>query len=64
MYPPEMGLVGMGRKESDSTKFMTVAFLSGFPASVSVKQKYRLLGNSLNVHVVSELMNCLLQSPS
>lgn len=35
-----------------------------FPASVSVKQKYRLLGNSLNVHVVSELMNCLLQSPS
>lgn len=34
-----------------------------FPPSISVKQQYRLLGNSLNVHVVSELMNCLFQSP-
>lgn len=36
----------------------------GFPASVSVKQRYRLLGNSLNVHVVSESLNCLFQSPT
>ncbi|XP_020621439.1 tRNA (cytosine-5-)-methyltransferase-like isoform X2 [Orbicella faveolata] len=35
-----------------------------FPTSVSVKQQYRLLGNSLNVHVVSELLNCLFQSPT
>ncbi|XP_078366241.1 tRNA (cytosine(38)-C(5))-methyltransferase-like isoform X2 [Oculina patagonica] len=33
-----------------------------FPPSLSVKQQYRLLGNSLNVHVVSELLNCLFQS--
>lgn len=35
-----------------------------FPPTVSIKQQYRLLGNSLNVHVVSELMNCLFQSPA
>lgn len=35
-----------------------------FPSSVSVKQQYRLLGNSLNVHVVTELLNCLFQSPT
>jgi len=35
-----------------------------FPPTVSVKQQYRLLGNSLNVYVVSELLNCLFQSPT
>ncbi|XP_031572379.1 tRNA (cytosine(38)-C(5))-methyltransferase-like [Actinia tenebrosa] len=31
----------------------------GFPQDISVKQRYRLLGNSLNVHVVTELLKCL-----
>ncbi|XP_022790094.1 tRNA (cytosine(38)-C(5))-methyltransferase-like [Stylophora pistillata] len=33
------------------------------PSSLSVKQQYRLLGNSLNVLVVSELLNCLFHAP-
>ena len=40
-----------------------VLFDPGFPPSVTVKQQYRLLGNSLNVHVVSELLRCLFQVP-
>ncbi|NXN30599.1 TRDMT methyltransferase, partial [Nycticryphes semicollaris] len=32
----------------------------GFPDKVTVKQCYRLLGNSLNVHVVAELISLLL----
>ncbi|CAH3166989.1 unnamed protein product [Pocillopora meandrina] len=34
-----------------------------FPSSLSIKQQYRLLGNSLNVLVVSELLNCLFHAP-
>lgn len=46
-----------------------VANLHGFPndfclpSSLSLKQQYRLLGNSLNVLVVSELLNCLFHAP-
>ncbi|NXP06225.1 TRDMT methyltransferase, partial [Thinocorus orbignyianus] len=32
----------------------------GFPDKVTVKQRYRLLGNSLNVHVVAKLISLLL----
>ncbi|XP_031224908.1 tRNA (cytosine(38)-C(5))-methyltransferase isoform X2 [Mastomys coucha] len=31
----------------------------GFPEKTTVKQRYRLLGNSLNVHVVAELLTVL-----
>ncbi|NXD18932.1 TRDMT methyltransferase, partial [Spelaeornis formosus] len=33
----------------------------GFPEKVTVKQCYRLLGNSLNVHVVAKLISLLLE---
>ncbi|XP_059698418.1 tRNA (cytosine(38)-C(5))-methyltransferase isoform X4 [Haemorhous mexicanus] len=33
----------------------------GFPEKVTVKQRYRLLGNSLNVHVVAKLISILLE---
>ncbi|XP_025895187.1 tRNA (cytosine(38)-C(5))-methyltransferase isoform X1 [Nothoprocta perdicaria] len=32
----------------------------GFPDKVTIKQRYRLLGNSLNVHVVAKLISFLL----
>ncbi|NWJ04349.1 TRDMT methyltransferase, partial [Crypturellus undulatus] len=32
----------------------------GFPDKVTIKQRYRLLGNSLNVHVVAKLISLLL----
>ncbi|CAO3693310.1 unnamed protein product [Rhizopus stolonifer] len=35
-----------------------------FPETSSVKQKYRTLGNSINVKLVSELMRYLLKEPS
>lgn len=31
----------------------------GFPEKITVKQRYRLLGNSLNVHVVAKLIKIL-----
>nr|XP_021504157.1 tRNA (cytosine(38)-C(5))-methyltransferase [Meriones unguiculatus] len=31
----------------------------GFPGKITVKQRYRLLGNSLNVHVVANLLTVL-----
>ncbi|XP_068091655.1 tRNA (cytosine(38)-C(5))-methyltransferase isoform X2 [Hyperolius riggenbachi] len=34
----------------------------GFPEKITTKQRYRLLGNSLNVHVVAKLISILLQS--
>ncbi|XP_075068012.1 tRNA (cytosine(38)-C(5))-methyltransferase [Mixophyes fleayi] len=34
----------------------------GFPEKITIKQQYRLLGNSLNVHVVAKLITLLLQS--
>ncbi|XP_068790757.1 tRNA (cytosine(38)-C(5))-methyltransferase isoform X3 [Struthio camelus] len=34
----------------------------GFPHKVTIKQRYRLLGNSLNVHVVAKLISFLLGS--
>ncbi|XP_072268880.1 tRNA (cytosine(38)-C(5))-methyltransferase [Pyxicephalus adspersus] len=34
----------------------------GFPEKITIKQQYRLLGNSLNVHVVARLITLLLQS--
>ncbi|NXQ69410.1 TRDMT methyltransferase, partial [Quiscalus mexicanus] len=33
----------------------------GFPEKVTLKQRYRLLGNSLNVHVVAKLISILLE---
>ena len=33
-----------------------------FPPTTTIKQRYRLLGNSLNVHVVSKLIKLLLDS--
>lgn len=36
----------------------------GFPETSSVKQKYRTLGNSINVKLVSQLMCYLLKEPS
>ncbi|KAM5158115.1 tRNA (cytosine(38)-C(5))-methyltransferase isoform 2-T2 [Mantella aurantiaca] len=33
----------------------------GFPEKVTMKQRYRLLGNSLNVHIVARLITLLLQ---
>ncbi|KAM4689827.1 tRNA (cytosine(38)-C(5))-methyltransferase [Discoglossus pictus] len=33
-----------------------------FPEKITTKQRYRLLGNSLNVHIVSKLITILLQS--
>ncbi|NWZ94318.1 TRDMT methyltransferase, partial [Nesospiza acunhae] len=33
----------------------------GFPEKVTVKQRYRLLGNSLNIHVVAKLISILLE---
>ncbi|RLW11182.1 hypothetical protein DV515_00001474 [Chloebia gouldiae] len=40
-----------------------VAVVQGFsfPEKVTVKQCYRLLGNSLNVHVVAKLISILLE---
>ena len=35
-----------------------------FPASTSLKQRYKALGNSLNVHVVATLMQCLFDGVS
>ncbi|XP_063466228.1 tRNA (cytosine(38)-C(5))-methyltransferase isoform X6 [Symphalangus syndactylus] len=34
----------------------------GFPEKITVKQRYRLLGNSLNVHVVAKLIKILYES--
>ncbi|XP_073532597.1 tRNA (cytosine(38)-C(5))-methyltransferase isoform X2 [Phyllobates terribilis] len=34
----------------------------GFPDKITTKQRYRLLGNSLNVHIVSKLISLLLQN--
>lgn len=34
----------------------------GFPDKITTKQRYRLLGNSLNVHIVAKLIVLLLQS--
>ncbi|XP_063777596.1 tRNA (cytosine(38)-C(5))-methyltransferase isoform X2 [Pseudophryne corroboree] len=34
----------------------------GFPDKITIKQQYRLLGNSLNVHIVAKLITLLLQS--
>ncbi|XP_063306850.1 tRNA (cytosine(38)-C(5))-methyltransferase isoform X1 [Pelobates fuscus] len=34
----------------------------GFPEKLTTKQQYRLLGNSLNVHIVAKLITVLLQS--
>ncbi|XP_073485816.1 tRNA (cytosine(38)-C(5))-methyltransferase isoform X2 [Aquarana catesbeiana] len=34
----------------------------GFPEKITSKQRYRLLGNSLNVHIVARLITLLLQS--
>ncbi|XP_040208399.1 tRNA (cytosine(38)-C(5))-methyltransferase [Rana temporaria] len=34
----------------------------GFPEKITSKQRYRLLGNSLNVHIVAGLITLLLQS--
>ncbi|XP_018419524.1 PREDICTED: tRNA (cytosine(38)-C(5))-methyltransferase [Nanorana parkeri] len=34
----------------------------GLPEKISVKQSYRLLGNSLNVHIVARLITLLLQT--
>ncbi|CAI9532958.1 unnamed protein product [Staurois parvus] len=34
----------------------------GFPEKITSKQRYRLLGNSLNVHIVARLVTLLLQS--
>ncbi|XP_075408564.1 tRNA (cytosine(38)-C(5))-methyltransferase isoform X1 [Tenrec ecaudatus] len=33
----------------------------GFPENVTVKQRYRLLGNSLNVHIVAKLIKILFE---
>lgn len=33
-----------------------------FPSDITNKQRYRLLGNSINVHVVSELISFLINS--
>jgi tRNA (cytosine38-C5)-methyltransferase len=35
-----------------------------FPASTTIKQQYRLLGNSINVLVVSEVLKYLLMEPN
>jgi len=35
-----------------------------FPATVSRKQQYKLLGNSLNVHVVAALISYMWQEPT
>ncbi|XP_072010322.1 tRNA (cytosine(38)-C(5))-methyltransferase [Engystomops pustulosus] len=35
----------------------------GFPEQVTTRQRYRLLGNSLNVHIVAQLIALMLQSP-
>ncbi|KAG8573748.1 hypothetical protein GDO81_012531 [Engystomops pustulosus] len=35
----------------------------GFPEEVTTRQRYRLLGNSLNVHIVAQLIALMLQSP-
>ncbi|XP_075683715.1 tRNA (cytosine(38)-C(5))-methyltransferase isoform X2 [Rhinoderma darwinii] len=46
-----------------------IANLHGFPAEfdfpdkITTKQRYRLLGNSLNVHVVAKLIDLMLRSP-
>ncbi|KAM4029576.1 tRNA (cytosine(38)-C(5))-methyltransferase [Anomaloglossus baeobatrachus] len=34
----------------------------GFPDKITTKQRYRLLGNSLNVHIVAKLISLLLQN--
>ncbi|XP_066441903.1 tRNA (cytosine(38)-C(5))-methyltransferase isoform X2 [Eleutherodactylus coqui] len=35
----------------------------GFPDEITTKQRYRLLGNSLNVHLVAKLIALMLRSP-
>ncbi|XP_040290443.1 tRNA (cytosine(38)-C(5))-methyltransferase isoform X1 [Bufo bufo] len=35
----------------------------GFPEKITTKQRYRLLGNSLNVHIVAKLIALMLLSP-
>ena len=42
--------------------FLETIFFLEFPETVTTKQKYRLLGNSLNVLVVAELMKILFTS--
>ncbi|KAI8326193.1 S-adenosyl-L-methionine-dependent methyltransferase [Martensiomyces pterosporus] len=63
------GVVGQDAMTAGNTRYFTpreVANLMGFPASftlpknTSIKQGYRLLGNSLSVSVVSVLMDYLL----
>ncbi|XP_056375151.1 tRNA (cytosine(38)-C(5))-methyltransferase isoform X2 [Hyla sarda] len=36
----------------------------GFPDKITTKQRYRLLGNSLNVHIVAKLIALMLQAPA
>uniref|UniRef100_A0A673MBM3 tRNA (cytosine(38)-C(5))-methyltransferase n=1 Tax=Sinocyclocheilus rhinocerous TaxID=307959 RepID=A0A673MBM3_9TELE len=47
------------------TYFVSICFfyilcVSAFPKHISIKQQYRVLGNSLNVHVVSHLIRLLI----
>ncbi|NXT14361.1 TRDMT methyltransferase, partial [Prunella fulvescens] len=56
--------VQVSTKKSEQTQTSDVAlyvFVLGFPEKVTVKQCYRLLGNSLNVHVVAKLISILLE---
>ena len=41
------------------SKIMSFPSNFSFPESISEKQRYKLLGNSINVLVVSELINLL-----
>lgn len=46
---------------SEVSKLMCFPEDFGFPENVTDKQKYRLLGNSVNVKVVSELINLMVE---
>lgn len=43
------------------SKLMSFPSTFTFPDSVNEKQRYKLLGNSINVAVVSELINLMIQ---
>lgn len=47
---------------SEVAKLMCFPDDFGFPKNITDKQKYRLLGNSINVKVVSELIKLMVES--
>ena len=50
------------RMNCDVLHFYQTLSFTGFPDELTIRQKYMLLGNSLNVHMVTVLLQILTDS--